>query len=206
MSEHDETSTAPHGDTLGELVPQGHQQRGHSERSHAERGRQERGHQERDRPEPAPAGELGLTGILDAIAEAVAKARAMPMSASVLVSRAELLDLVTQAKDALPSQLVAADEVLAQVEAKRAEAAAQAERLLDEARREAAELVSKEAVTAEALDQADRIRAEAREDAERMRREADDYCDRRLADFEIDLGRVLAQVQAGRAKLADRLE
>jgi len=37
------------------------------------------------------------------------------------------------------------------------------------------------------------------------RREADDYCDRRLAEFEIDLGRVLAQVQAGRAKLAGRL-
>jgi hypothetical protein len=48
--------------------------------------------------------------------------------------------------------------------------------------------------------------AEAQETAERLRREADDYCDRRLADFEIDLGKVLAQVQAGRAKLASRLE
>ena len=36
-------------------------------------------------------------------------------------------------------------------------------------------------------------------------READDYCDRRLADFEIDLGRISAQVTAGRAKLAARL-
>ena len=181
MSEHDARPTAAHGDPLGELVP------------------------ERDESDSAPA-ELGLTGVLDAIVEAVSKARAMPMSSSVLVSRAELLDLVAQAKVALPSQLVEADEVLAQVEARRSEATVQAERLLAEARREAAELVAQESVTKDALAEAERIRAEAEEDAERMRREADDYCDRRLADFEIDLGRVLAQVQAGRAKLAERLE
>jgi cell division septum initiation protein DivIVA len=49
------------------------------------------------------------------------------------------------------------------------------------------------------------ILAEAQETSERLQREADDYCDRRLADFEIDLGKVLSQVQAGRAKLAGRL-
>ena len=41
--------------------------------------------------------------------------------------------------------------------------------------------------------------------ADGLQRDADDYCDRRLADFEIDLGKVLSQVQAGRAKLAGRL-
>ena len=45
--------------------------------------------------------------MLDAIASAVANARAMPMSSSVLVNRAELLDLVEQARDVLPSQLSA---------------------------------------------------------------------------------------------------
>ena len=50
------------------------------------------------------------------------------------------------------------------------------------------------------------IVAEAEATAARLRHDADDYCDRRLADFEIDLGRVVAQVQAGRAKLAGRLE
>ena len=53
----------------------------------------------------------------------------------------------------------------------------------------------------EALDWID----DAEETADRLQRDADDYCDRRLADFEIDLGKVLSQVQAGRAKLAGRL-
>ncbi|WP_448629078.1 hypothetical protein [Cellulomonas soli] len=45
----------------------------------------------------------GLTGVLDAIAAVVEQARAMPMSSSVLVSRAELLDLVDQAHEVLPT-------------------------------------------------------------------------------------------------------
>ena len=148
----------------------------------------------------------GVTGILDAIAEAVARARAMPMSSSVLVSRAELLELVARAREALPDQLLLADEVLASADAQRAEASAEAERILAEARSRASELVSTENVVLEARAEAERILEEAKVEAERMRREADDYCDRRLGDFEIDLGRVLAQVQAGRARLAERLE
>lgn len=46
---------------------------------------------------------------------------------------------------------------------------------------------------------------QARVEAERLRHEADDYCDRRLAEFEIDLGKLVTQVQAGRARLGQRL-
>jgi len=43
-----------------------------------------------------------LAGVLDALEQAVEHARAMPMSASVLVNRYELLSLVAQARAALP--------------------------------------------------------------------------------------------------------
>ncbi|AEE46566.1 hypothetical protein [Cellulomonas fimi] len=148
----------------------------------------------------------GLTGVLDAIAAAVTQARAMPMSSSVLVNRAELLDLLDQARDVLPTQLTRADEVLADADAARAEARAQADRILADARQQAAALVDQEAVVVAARERAQQIVQEAEEAAVVLRRDADDYCDRRLADFEIDLGKVLSQVQAGRAKLADRLE
>ncbi|GEL95104.1 hypothetical protein [Cellulomonas composti] len=147
----------------------------------------------------------GLTGVLDAIESAVAAARSMPMSSSVLVNRAELLDLVGQAREVLPDQLTRADEVLADADSARAQAQADADRVLADARRDAAELVSQEAVVAAAHEEAAQIVEAAQRTADDLRREADDYCDRRLADFEIDLGKVLAQVQAGRAKLAGRL-
>ncbi|GCE75706.1 hypothetical protein [Cellulomonas biazotea] len=148
----------------------------------------------------------GLTGVLDAIAAAVTGARAMPMSSSVLVNRAEILDLVDQARDVLPTQLTRADQVLADADEARAQARAQADRILDDARARAAELVDQEAVVVAARERAQEILAEAESNALVLRRDADDYCDRRLADFEIDLGKVLSQVQAGRAKLADRLD
>jgi cell division septum initiation protein DivIVA len=147
----------------------------------------------------------GLTGILDALTAAVEGARAMPMSSSVLVNRAELLDLLDQARDVLPTQLSQADEVLADADAARGAAQADADAILDAARARAAELVETEAVTLSAQARAAEIVAEAERVAEGLRRDADDYCDRRLADFEIDLGKVLTQVQAGRAKLAGRL-
>lgn len=154
----------------------------------------------------ATARHESLTAVLDAVEQAVHAARAMPMSSSVLVSRAELLDLVEQARAALPAQIGRADEVLAAADAERAAARADAERIEAAARRRAAELVEQESVVAQATERAAQIVAEAEETARALRRDADDYCDRRLADFEIDLGKVLSQVQAGRAKLADRLE
>ncbi|WP_029289079.1 hypothetical protein [Cellulomonas sp. HZM] len=147
----------------------------------------------------------GLTGVLDAIEQAVSAARSMPMSSSVLVSRAELLDLVAQARDVLPTQLSQADEVLAEADSARSSARAEADAIVAAAREEQARLVDAEEVVVAAREKAAQVVAEAHETAEGLRRDADDYCDRRLADFEIDLGKVLAQVQAGRAKLAGRL-
>lgn len=146
-----------------------------------------------------------VSAVLDAIEHLVRQARGVPMSASVLVGRDELLELVGQARQVLPTELSEADGVLARADEVRARAQAQAEEVLAGARRQAEQMVETEAVASAARTRAEEILAEARQVAEEMRREADDYCDRRLADFEIDLGRVLAQVQAGRAKLAGRL-
>ena len=148
----------------------------------------------------------GLTTILGEIERAVQQARAMPMSSSVLVSKAELLELVEQAREALPDQLGRADELLAGADEVLSDARTQAERIVAAARQRAAELVSTEQVVVAARVRAEEIVAEAEATSQQLRLEADDYCDRRLADFEIDLGRVVAQVQAGRAKLAGRLD
>jgi hypothetical protein len=129
----------------------------------------------------------------------------MPMSSSVIVNRAELLALVDQVRRALPEQLTLADEVIADADAARAEARDQADALLAAAIERAADLVEQDALVVAAKERAAQVLAVAQVEAVDLRRDADDYCDRRLADFEIDLGKVLSQVQAGRAKLADRL-
>jgi regulator of protease activity HflC (stomatin/prohibitin superfamily) len=147
----------------------------------------------------------GVDGVLDALEQAVTGARSMPMSSSVIVNRAELLALVDQVRQALPEQLTQADEVIADADAARAQARDQADALLAAAVERAAGLVEQDALVVAAKERAARVLVEAQAEAADLRRDADDYCDRRLADFEIDLGKVLSQVQAGRAKLADRL-
>lgn len=167
--------------------------------------------------ESDPAGRTrGVEGVLAAIEDAVVSARSMPMSASVLVNRAELLNLVDQVRQVLPGQLRDADEIVASADAQRAAARADAERALAaargdaerivaDARAQADRLVAAEQVVVEAQEQAEQVLRIAQVEAEALRREADDYCDRCLADLELDLGKILAQVQAGRARLAGRL-
>jgi cell division septum initiation protein DivIVA len=157
------------------------------------------------RPE-AEAAHAGLHAILDDLAVLLENARAMPMSSSVLVHRGDALALVDELRAALPEQLAHADEVLAEADAVLEDAHRQAEETLGTARARALELVQTEQVVVQAQSRAHEIVEEAERAAADLRRDADDYCDRQLAEFEVDLGKVLAQVQAGRAKLAGRLE
>ena len=48
---------------------------------------------------------------LDQIEDLVESSRAFPLSASIMISKAEILDLLDQAREALPEDLVAADAV-----------------------------------------------------------------------------------------------
>jgi F0F1-type ATP synthase membrane subunit b/b' len=149
--------------------------------------------------------EQGLTDTLDAIETLANEARAMPMSSSVLISRDGLLALVEGARALLPDQIADADRVLADADQVLADAHQRAEEIVAAAVERAEQLIAAERVVVEAQARAAEVLSEASQQAEALRREADDYCDRRLADFEIDLGRVVTQVQAGRAKLAARL-
>ncbi|MPV51209.1 MULTISPECIES: hypothetical protein [unclassified Pseudactinotalea] len=157
-----------------------------------------------DRPTPAERDGDSLLAVLDQLNELVSTARAMPMSASALVNRAEVLDLLASARGVVPDQITRADRLVADADAVLAGARAEADRILAEAQARAGVLVSSEAVLREAERRSGELVAQAEATAEKLARDADDYCDRQLAQFEIDLGSIGAQVAAGRARLADR--
>ncbi len=50
---------------------------------------------------------------LDQIEDLVESSRSVPLSASIMINKAEILDLLDQAREALPEDLVAADAVVA---------------------------------------------------------------------------------------------
>ncbi|MGW4199919.1 cell division initiation protein [Streptomyces sp. NPDC004726] len=141
---------------------------------------------------------------LDEIVEAVGSARALPMSASCVVNRAELLAMLEEVREALPGSLAQAQELLGGREQMVAQARQEAERIIENAHAERGTLISGTQVARQSQDEADRILAEARQEAEEVRAEADDYVDSKLANFEVVLTKTIGSVDRGREKLLGR--
>ncbi|HWB66965.1 MAG TPA: hypothetical protein VG708_09080 [Mycobacteriales bacterium] len=147
---------------------------------------------------------MDIADKLDALAEMVRSARAMPMSASCVINRAEVLDAIDDMKAALPKELAAARGLLKDRSSFVEEGQAEADAILEAARAEQARLVSRTEVAKEASREAERMVAAAQAEVDRMRREVDDYVDGKLANFEIALSRTLAAVEHGREKINGR--
>ncbi len=133
--------------------------------------------------------------------DSVASARRAPLSASVLVARDELLDLLQGALDRLPDELRQARWLLRERDDFLAQRQRAADELVDEVRAQAQRMVQRTEIVRQADQTAQRILDEARDEARRLRHEAEDYCDQRLANFEIVLDRTMKTVQAGRERL-----
>ncbi|WP_043266290.1 cell division initiation protein [Streptomyces sp. CT34] len=141
---------------------------------------------------------------LDDIVAAVGSARSVPMSASCMVNRAELLAMLEEVRTALPGSLAQAQELLGGREQMVEEARAEAERIIESAHAHRGSLISDTEVARQSQDEADRILAEARREAEEIRAQADDYVDSKLANFEVVLTKTIGSVDRGREKLLGR--
>lgn len=138
---------------------------------------------------------------LDEIVATVSGARSMPMSASVMVNRAELLALLEEVRQALPGSLAQAEELIGGREQLVEQARQEADRIIGQAHQERGSLISDTEVARRSQAEADRILNEARQEAEEVRAEADDYVDSKLANFEVVLTKTLGSVGRGREKL-----
>ena len=140
------------------------------------------------------------------LTELVEGARAMPMSASCVVNRADVLGLLADLEALLPETISQAQEVLGDRESVVQEGRREAEKIIAAARAERRRLVEATDVHQEAVAEAERVLEEARQSAEAMRLEVEDYVDAKLANFEIVLTKTLSAVERGRQKLSGRHE
>lgn len=135
------------------------------------------------------------------LGDAIAAARPMPLSASVMVNRDDLLELVDAALDRLPEELRQARWLLREREEFLAKVRREGNDILEAARTRAEHMVQRTEVVRSSQHEARRIMDEAEAEARRLRHEAEDFCDQRLAQFEVVLDRVAKTVQAGRSRL-----
>ena len=104
---------------------------------------------------------------LDQIEDLVESSRSVPLSACIMINKAEILDLLDQAREALPEDLVAADAVVADADAVLGRADSAAETRIAEANSRASSTLD------QANERAAQIRSDAEEEAERTRSRAD---------------------------------
>lgn len=141
---------------------------------------------------------------LAALRELVANARSMPMSASCVVNRQDVLSAIDDVIDNLPDEIAEAQDVIETSNDAVAAGEAEAERIREEAKAKAADLAGETEVVRKAEAKAAEIIATAESDAAALRREADAFVDSRMASFESVLARTTSQVRTARARLAER--
>ncbi|MFG2559460.1 cell division initiation protein [Streptomyces sp. NPDC048496] len=141
---------------------------------------------------------------LDEIVEAVGNARSMPMSASCVVNRADLLAMLEEVREALPGSLAHAQELIGGREQMVEQARQEAERIIETAHAQRGSLISDTEIARQSRTEADRILDEARREADEVRAEADEYVDSQLANFEVVLTKTIGSVDRGREKLLGR--
>ncbi len=132
----------------------------------------------------------------------VEEARSVPLSASCVVHRAELLEILDEARNTLPQDFAKAQNLLASRDAIVEEGRQSAEQLVAMAREEVARMVEQTAIVQAARDESQRILDEARSMAERERQEVENYIDSRLATLEVILNKTMDAVSRGRERLA----
>lgn len=139
-----------------------------------------------------------LIAALDQIEIMVEEARAVPLSPNVIVNKAAITDLLEQARDALPEDLVAADAVVADADAVLDRADATAEITIGEANAKAKSIVDEarekaDVMLREATEESDRKVHRAQEEAGQIRHRTQEDVDGMLEDAQAQAARMVAQ-------------
>ncbi|MSW01742.1 MAG: ATP synthase subunit B/B' [Actinobacteria bacterium] len=131
----------------------------------------------------------------------VEEARGVPLSASCVVHRGEMLEILEGARELLPKDLFTAEVIIDDKDRIIEEGRTSAEAMIATAREDVARMVEQTAIVQAARDEAQRILDEARDIAENERHEVEAYIDGRLATLEVILNKTMDAVARGRERL-----
>jgi F0F1-type ATP synthase membrane subunit b/b' len=138
---------------------------------------------------------------LDTAITLVEEARGVPLSASCVVHRGEMLDILEEARESLPRDLDEAQHILAKRDSLVEEGRLSAETMVASAREEVARMIEQTAIVQAARLEAQKILDEARDVAAEEREEVEEYIDGRLATLEVILNKTMDAVARGRERL-----
>jgi hypothetical protein len=136
--------------------------------------------------------------------EIITNAKQMPLSASALIPRDDVLGLLEQAVHNVPDEIREARWALRDREALMEAEQIKAMQLMDQVRAEAARMVDKTEIVRQSRLRADQIIAEAQTKARQIINQSEDFIDGKLAGFEIVLERLIKTTHSGRERLSSQ--
>ena len=131
----------------------------------------------------------------------IEEARGVPLSASCVVHRGEMREILEGARDYLPADLFEAEKLLTIRDQIIEDGRVSAETMIATAREDVSRMVEQTAIVQSARDEAQRILDEARVLAAAEREEVEAYIDGRLATLEVILNKTMDAVARGRERL-----
>ena len=132
----------------------------------------------------------------------VEEARGVPLSASCVLHRGEILEILDGARAALPNDLEAARKIMASRDALIEEGRLSSEALIASAREEVSRMIEQTAIVSAAREEAQHFLDDAHMEADAEREEVEKYIDSRLATLEVILNKTSDAVARGRERLA----
>jgi F0F1-type ATP synthase membrane subunit b/b' len=132
----------------------------------------------------------------------IEEARGVPLSASCVLHRGEILEILDGARAALPNDLEAARKILASRDSLIEEGRTSAEALIASAREEVSRMIEQTAIVSAAREEAQHILDDAHLEADGEREEVEKYIDSRLATLEVILNKTSDAIARGRERLA----
>jgi cell division septum initiation protein DivIVA len=134
----------------------------------------------------------------------VAEARNVPLSASCMLNRAEMLTVIDETMQALGEDLAEANSLTEKSQETLLRAQREADQIVAAAEEKAKFLANQTHVLLVARRKAAQLESRAIAEAEALRREADAYVDSRIAGMEAGLQKTMTQIKTMRARLASR--
>ena len=149
---------------------------------------------------------MDLSARLQQLEQLVLEAKSMPLSSSVLVSREEPLQMISEMQESIPEEIKQARWIVKDREDLLGKARAEGERIVEQAHEEQRRMALMEEVSRRAEAEAHTILEDAQDRTDAMRHEAEDYVDAKLAQFEIALRKILEDTQSSARSIAKTLD
>ncbi|MEM9466635.1 MAG: hypothetical protein AAGA90_14780 [Actinomycetota bacterium] len=146
--------------------------------------------------------------LLRQVIELIEQAKPVPLSASSMINKDEVLQALQAAAQSLPEELRAARWLLKEREDFLARVQTEGDQIIATSRAQAEQMVQRTELVKAAEEKARKILADAEERARHLKLETEDWCDQKLGAMEIVLQRTMKTVASGRTRLqgAERRE